>query len=295
MRLLIALFAALTASPLAAQPSTLTVKEEVALKAGDTFKECSECPLMVVVPTGSFTMGAPPEPGFGGDAKSPQHKVTIAQAFAVGKFEVTFAEWDACVADRVCRHRPKDEGWGRGSRPVFNVSWDDITQQYLFWLSRKSDKIYRLLSEAEWEYVARAGTTTRFHFGDTEKDLCTYANVPEKVRDLTDCRQGYGHTAPVGSFRPNAFGLHDMLGNVWELVQDCWHYTYEGAPADGTAWTVGYCNERVLRGGAWISPPGDLGSAVRGRLTPGNRNNYTGFRVARTLCPAPPFDCVQSR
>jgi formylglycine-generating enzyme required for sulfatase activity len=263
----------------AAKP--VTAAEERALKSGDRFKECDECPEMVVVPAGGFMMGSPPGEAGRSDSEGPQHRVTIAKAFAVGKLEVTFTEWDACVASGGCSHRPDDK-WGRGNQPVINVSWNDITRQYLPWLSRKTGKTYRLLTEAEWEYVARAGTTTQYHFGNDERDLCTYGNVADQT---ANCRDAYMPTAPVGSFQRNAFGLHDVHGNVWEWVQDCWNDNHNGASSDGSARTTGECSRRVLRGGSWINGPQDLRSAVRGRDSAGDRDSSGGFRVARTLTP----------
>jgi formylglycine-generating enzyme required for sulfatase activity len=261
--------------------------------SGESFRDCPDCPEMVVVPAGSFMMGSPAsEPGHH-DIEGPQRRVTIARPFAVGKYEVTFAEWDACVVAGGCKHRPGDQGWGRGKRPVMDVSWDHITEEYLPWLSRKTGRTYRLLTEAEWEYAARAGSTARFHFGNAEKDLCTYGNVAdltagEKYKGWTiaSCRDGHVHTAPVGSFRPNAFGLYDMHGNVWEWVQDCLHGNYQGAPTDGSAWTTG-CpeNSRVLRGGSWHYDPLYLGSAIRFRYLPDFGHVDLGFRLARTLAP----------
>ena len=199
--------------------------------------------------------------------------------FAVGKHEVTFGEWDACVGDGGCRgHRPDDEGWGRGNRPVVNVSWEDA-RGYVGWLSRKTGKEYRLLSESEWEYVARGGTQTEYWWGDeigggrANCDGCGSRWDDEK-------------TAPVGSFRANGFGLYDVHGNVWEWVEDCSHGDYRGAPTDGSAWTSGgNCTDRVLRGGSWYLTPGFLRSANRGRYSTGLRGNDLGFRIARTLNP----------
>ena len=270
----------------------LTAAEVRALKPGDSFRECEECPEMVVVPAGSFMMGSPPSEA--GNAwqehEFPQHRVTIARPFAVGKYEVTFAEWDACVAAGGCSYRPGDEGWGRGRRPVINVPWSLITREYLPWLSRKTGKTYRLLTEAEWEYAARAGSTTHFHFGNTETELCTYDNIGDLTAEhlikgwkVTNCSDGYLYTAPVGSFRPNAFGLYDMHGNVLEWVQDCLNESYAGAPSDGSAWTTGDCAFRVLRGGSWGSPASLARSAVRDRWCAGCLSKNDGFRVARTL------------
>ncbi|MBM3540084.1 MAG: formylglycine-generating enzyme family protein, partial [Alphaproteobacteria bacterium] len=205
---------------------------------GSSFRDCAECPEMVVVPAGSFTMGSPAgEAGRDAD-EGPQRVVTIARAFAVGKFEVTFDQWDACTAGGGCdRYRPGDVGWGRGSRPVINVSWTDA-KAYVEWLGRKAGKSYRLLSEAEWEYAARAGTTTAWSCGSSESCLAAagwhYGNSG-------------GRTQAVGTKSANAFGLHDMHGNVWEWVEDCWHDSYAGAPSDGSAWTTGGdCGRRVL-------------------------------------------------
>jgi len=258
---------------------------------------------MVVVPAGSFMMGSsPPEiaaleketKNDRYESEGPQRKVTIARPFAVGKYEVTFAEWDACMGAGGCKHNPGDEGWGRGKRPVINVSWDDVTKEYLPWLSRKTGKTYRLLTEAEWEYTARAGTTTRYYFGDDEKELCSYDNVADqtakehfKALTIASCRDGYYRTAPVGSFHPNAFGLYDMHGNVKEWVEDCWDRkrNYVGAPTDGSAWTTSCFEERsrMLRGGSFYSMPQDARSAIRVPFPPVNRSFINGFRLARTL------------
>ena len=221
-------------------------------KPGEIFRDCEQCPEMVVVPPGRFRMGD--LSGGGASNEKPVHDVTIASQFAVGKYEVTFAEWDACMAAGGCTHRPDDVfGWGRGSRPVINVSWDD-TQAYVRWLSRETGKPYRLLSEAEWEYVARAGSTTKYHWGNdvgTNKANC----------DGCGSRWDAKSTAPVGSFAANAFGLFDTAGNVWEWVVDCWHDNYQGAPNYGSAWAGGDCDYHVLRGGSWFSNPRDIRSA----------------------------------
>ena len=234
---------------------------------------------MVVVPAGSFTMGSPLREEGRDTGEGPQRKVTIPRPFAAGRYEVKFAEWDECVAAGGCKHRP-DGGGGRGILPVVDVSWEDVTTEYLPWLSRTTGKTYRLLTEAEWEYAARAGSTTRYSFGDDEKALCTYANVAdmsaqEQYKDLTlatlaSCRDGHIHTSLVGSFRPNAFGLYDMHGNVWEWVQDCWNANYSGAPSDGSAWITGDRCLHVLRGGSWINGPKEvaLGQSIRWVASP---------------------------
>jgi formylglycine-generating enzyme required for sulfatase activity len=247
--------------------------------APDVFKDCDTCPEMVVIPAGQFMMGS----NVYGDEK-PMHRVTIRQHFAVGKYEVTFREWDACTADGGCNgYRPEDRGWGRGRRPVIYVSWNDA-KAYVAWLSRKSGKPYRLPSEAEWEYAARAGTTTPFHFGSTiSTDQANY----DGNYTYGSGRKGVYQekTVPVGSFPSNAFGLHDVHGNVKEWVADCWNGSYAGAPGDGAAWTTGNCEERVLRGGSWFEGPWYVRSAGRHRHGAGDRGSRGGggFRVARTL------------
>ena len=257
---------------------------------GYQFRDCDQCPEMVVVPAGEFTMGSPSYEGGRFDNEGPQHRVVIGKPFAVGKYEVTFAEWDACVSARGCGgYRPADEGWGRGRRPVIGVSWVEA-QAYVSWLSDKTGKSYRLLSESEWEYAARAGTKTRYHFGNEASQLCQWGNVADqsakrKDENLTiaNCDDGYVNTAPVGSYQANGFCLHDMHGNVWEGVEDCWNDSYAGAPNDGSAWKNGDCDFRVLRSGSWLLPPGSLRSAYRGRNTLGNQHKSNGLRVARTL------------
>ena len=244
-------------------------------EVGTVFRDCRECPEMVVVPAGEFMMGSPPSGDHG--AESPVHRVTIAEPFAVGVYEVTFDEWDACVGGGGCGgYRPRDyEGWGRGIRPVIDVSWKDA-RAYVDWLSRRTGEDYRLLSEAEWEYAARAGTTTRYHWGD-EIDW-DRANCHAEM-----CGDNWEYTAPVGSFAANAFGLHDMHGNVWEWVGDCWNGSYAGAPSDGSVWESGDCGRRALRGGSWGSTPRNLRAAYRYGDGMGDRHGRNGFRVARTL------------
>ena len=255
---------------------------------GWIFRDCSACPEMVVVPAGSFMMGAPSSEE--GRWFETQHRVTIESAFAVGMYEVTFAEWDACVTAGACGgHRPDDEGWGRGSRPVINVSWEDA-HAYLEWLSEETGERYQLLSEAEWEYVARAGTQTARYWGESESEQCEYGNGADIAAlaalafpDWTpvSCVDGYVHTAPVGSFQPNAFGLYDVLGNVFEWTEDCWELGYSGAPDNGSPWKSGDCSRRVLRGGSWDNEPKILRSGFRGPDE--DRSDKYGFRVARTI------------
>jgi len=248
------------------------------LKPNDTFRECDNCPDMVVVPAGSFMMGSQPgERGRDLD-EGPQHKVTIARPFAVGRFSTTFDQWDACLADKGCNdYKPGDQGWKRGLQPVINVSWLDATA-YASWLSRKTGKTYRLLSEAEWEYAARAGSTTAYYWGN---------DVGKKNVNCNGCGSKWDNTqtAPVGSFAANAFGLYDMAGNVWQWVQDCYHENYNGAPTDGSAWISADCNNRVIRGGSWFSFPQLLRSAGRYWSPDSSRGNLTGFRIGRTISP----------
>ncbi len=247
-----------------------------ARKRGDTFKDCDPCPEMVVVPPGIFRMGD--LHGVGYFSEMPIRAIHIGHAFAVGKFEVTFDEWAACVSDDGCNgYRPDDLGWGRGDRPVVHVSWHDA-KTYVRWLSRKTGKTYRLLSEAEWEYTARAGTRTMFSWGDW---------VGSGYANCDGCGSAWDDdlTAPVGSFAPNGFGLHDMHGNVYEWVEDCWHSGYEGAPSDGSAWTSGgLCQVRILRGGSYDDTPVLVRSANRGGNLANDRYNlFSGIRVARAL------------
>ena len=243
---------------------------------GEVFRDCTDCPEMVVVPEGSYLMGSPADEPERWDDEGPRHPVTIARRFAVGRFEVTFAQWDACRRAGGCSRSPGDEGWGRANRPVINVSWKDA-REYVGWLSEKTGVQYRLLTEAEWEYAARAGTHTRYHWGDG----------PGHGRaNCGRCggRWGGTKTAPPGSFPPNGFGLFDMLGNVWEWVEDCGHPSYSGAPSDGSAWLQpGDCRLRMLRGGSWEDAAGRVRSAIRYWEFAETRSNVIGFRVARTL------------
>ncbi len=231
---------------------------------------------MVVVPAGKFTMGSPATERGRDDDEGPQHEVTIAKSFAVAKFDVTFADWDACVAVGGCP-RLSDGGFGRGTMPAINVSWDEA-RQYVAWLTKMTHEPYRLLSEAEWEYTARAGTTTAYYWGDA---------IGKGNANCDGCGSQWDakQTSPVGSFEPNGFGLYDMAGNVWQWVEDCHHDDYNDAPRDGSAWTSGDCSLRVVRGGSWYSDPRILRSAVRDGFSTDSRNGSLGFRVGRTLTP----------
>jgi len=256
---------------------------------GSEFRDCADCPRMLVLPAGSIRIG-----DLSGDGESneqPVRAVTIARAFALGKYEVTFAEWDACVRDGGCDLRPYDEGWGRDDRPVIYVSWNDA-KQYLGWLSRKTGRDYRLPSEAEWEYAARAGSTTAFHFGDRISPAqANYNGTYDYVvgREWWSLAKANGlyreQTVAVGSFPANAFGLHDVHGNVWEWVEDCWNDDYAGAPKDGNAWTTGDCAQHAKRGGSWFTVPWAARAAARVGNGAGEQRSDIGFRVARSFWP----------
>lgn len=246
------------------------------------FKDCDGCPEMVAIPGGSLMMGSPAgEPEREAD-EGPQRRVSIAP-FAAGKTEVTFEQWDECVARGGCRQRPGDEGWGRGTRPVINVTWNEA-HEYVKWLSAKTGKRYRLMSESEWEYAARGGTTTPFYTGDA---LTTeQANIDGNFSYNGSAKGVWRRrTTEVGGFSPNGYGLHDMHGNVWEWVQDCYEKdAYEGkAPRDGRAHEVVACTSRGIRGGSWFIKPANARSADRNNNGPDNRGNSIGFRLARKL------------
>ena len=259
---------------------------------GTGFSDCADCPKMVVLPTGAFMMGATSRESGGVFLERPKHRVAIARQFAIGKYEVTFAELDACTADKGCKRRPFDQGWGRGNRPVVNVSYSDA-KLYVQWLSAKTGGDYRLPSEAEWEYAARAGSTTERYWGNDAARACAFANVGDLTgtasgvvageAQMHTCSDGFRTTAPVGSFRANAYGLHDMIGNVWEWVADCWKNSYAGAPADGSAWMEGNCKLRIGRGGAYNSYQGYARAAARVPGPPNKFNRQLGFRVAKSL------------
>jgi formylglycine-generating enzyme required for sulfatase activity/uncharacterized caspase-like protein len=242
--------------------------------SGESFKDFDLGPEMVVVPAGSFMMGSPADEPQRYDDESPRHEVTITKPFAVGKFAVTFDEWDACVATGGCGgHKPLDQGWGRGDRPVINVNWADA-QAYVKWLSDKTGKKYRLLSEAEWEYVARAGTATPFWWGKSiTPDQANYDGSVDPYQGGGSKGEYRQKTVPVKSFKPNPWGLYQVHGNVWEWTEECWNENYEGAPNDGSAITTGDCKNHVLRGGSWYNCPGDLRAAVRNRGHYRNRSH----------------------
>jgi formylglycine-generating enzyme required for sulfatase activity len=230
-------------------------------------------PEMVRIEPGTFLMGS--AEGAGDDDERPQHEVRIARAYGMGRYPVTFEEYGA-FAKAIKGDLPDDRGWGRGRRPAINVSWQDAVA-YAQWLSERTGKRYRLPSEAEWEYAARAGTGSRWSFGDDKGALDRCAWYWTNSGDQTH---------PVGGKEPNPWGLYDVHGNVWEWVQDCWHGNYQGAPNDGTAWleaSGGDCGQRVLRGGSWFGKPVDLRSANRYGYDADYRYNLFGFRLAQDL------------
>jgi formylglycine-generating enzyme required for sulfatase activity len=262
----------------------LTAGQERALKPKDSFKECAQCPEMVVVPAGSFTMGSPESEKERYKDEGPQHRVTFDRQFAAGKFSVTFEEWDACVADGGCNgYRPPDE-WGHGRQPVIWVSWDNA-KAYVAWLSRKTGKAYRLLSEAEREYLTRAGTTTPFWWGSSISTRQANYNGHYTYGGGGAEGESRQRTVAVDSFQPNPWSLYQVHGNVWEWTEDCYHENYNGAPTEGSAWTAGDCSRRVVRGGAWNLDPWYLRAANRGREPADYWSSRIGFRVGRTLTP----------
>jgi len=291
----------------------LSSTQERSLKPKATFKECDVCPEMVVVPAGVFRMGSPKNEKARSENEGPLHKVTIARRFAVGKFEVTVDQFAAFAKETghdtgsVCDIW-QDGKWSErqgyswrnppfpqsGAHPATCLSWNDA-KAYLAWLSRKTGHDYRLPSEAEWEYAARAGSGAPFHFGSNVGDYCRYGNGADQAAGkdvpgatswmLLSCNDGHAYTAPVGSYAANRFGLYDMLGNVFEWVEDCWNGNYTGAPSDGSAWTSGNCGVRVQRGGAWGYPPDYLRTAVRGQQPQAYRYINAGMRAVRTPIP----------
>ena len=235
------------------------------LKVGDVFRDCAGCPEMVVLRDGSFSMGSPSSEEGRLDNEGPVHRVRIGYRLAVGRYEVTRGEFGRFVSAT---------GRGMGNS---------------CWLSRETGHEYRLLSESEWEYAARAGTRMARYWGAGASGQCEYANGAASEMSFDwrneECFDGYERTAPVGVFGENDWGLHDMLGNVWEWTRDCWNDSYDGAPSDGSVWEYGDCSRRVLRGGSWSFEPRSLRAAIRYGYESGIRDYLNGFRVARTLIP----------
>jgi len=280
-------FIALTSAELQAPcdgVETLAGGELRCLKPKDAFRDCPDCPEMVVVPAGIFTMGSPANELERSNDEG-QVRVSIAAPFAVGRFAVTFDEWDACVVDGGCNgYKPADQGWGHGKRPVINVSWDDA-KAYTAWVSRKTGKIYRLLSESEREYVTRAGTTTPFWWGSSINPIQANYNATYTYAGGGSKGEYRQRTLPVDSLEPNPWGLYNVHGNVWEWTEDCWHDSNTGNPADGRPRTIVTCGQHVVRGGSWSVNPEFLRSAFRFRGNASSRYFIFGFRVARTLNP----------
>ena len=231
-------------------------------------RDCPQCPELVLIPAGAFEMGSSEMFDF----EAPVHQVSIRKAFYIGRREVTYEEWDACMAEGGCKQKLDDRGFGRGRRPATDLDWDDA-KGYAAWLSQKTGRTYRLPTESEWEYAARAGSTTTYPWGKAvEKDKANCLGcTSDPVRKAID----------TGSFKPNAFGVYDMAGNAAEWVEDCWNDNYRGAPADGSAWTKPQCRERVLRGGSFNNDPRYLRSAARFKYDHDVRFYTNGFRVVR--------------
>ncbi len=245
-------------------------------KPGRVFRDCHECPELVVVPAGIFIMG------LNGRKKTekPAHRVNITKPFAMGRYETKFSEWQACVDDAGCQRSPDDHKWGRKGRPVINVTYYDA-MEYLSWISKKTGHTYRLPTEAEWEYANRAGTTTEWWWGDkVGKNKANCKDCKSKWSDGGTLAHG---SAPVGSFPPNPFGLHDTTANVFEWVQDCWNKTHKGAPQDGSARMQGNCRYRVIRGGSFYYYSKVGKSAYRAKNPPNVKSYWLGFRVLREI------------
>jgi len=250
-----------TASPPAAAPPAPA-------SPAKTVRDCDDCPELTLIPAGSFEMGSNEAFEF----EKPVHAVNIARPFYLGADEVTFAQWDACVAEGGCSHRPSDRNLGRGKRPVTDIHWNDANA-YLVWLSYKTGRKYRLPTEAEWEYAARGGTTTSYPWGDS---------VGKEMANCVGCNaQPRRQASEVGQFPPNRFGLRDMAGNAAEWVADCWSENYRAAPRDGSAYAPPGCRERVLRGGSFNNDPRYLRSAARFKYESDVRFYTNGFRVLR--------------
>ena len=245
-------------------------------------RKLSPAPIMVRIRPGQGLLGSPRGETKRDGNEGPIQLVNIDYAFEVSAHEITFNDWERCVDGGGCRgYRPDDEGWGRGNRPVINISWND-TQDYLKWLNRETGLRYRLLSEAEWEYVARAGKTTPFYTGPTVTALQANFNGqhPYKITETSPYRR---KTLPVGQFAPNQFGVYDILGNAFEWVEDCWNDNHAGAPNDGSARTSGNCKYRIMKGGSWVSHGYQLRAGMRTQYTTDFRYEDYGFRIARTI------------
>jgi len=250
-------------------PAPKPVVKTAASTAGE-IKDCATCPALVALPGGTFEMGSNSDD----PAERPVHRVSVGQPFAIGKYEVTVEQWNAC-ADATGCPRIDIEGNPSKSTPVHNLSWDDA-QVYVKWLSKTTGKTYRLPTEAEWEYAARGGTTTTYWWGN---------EMRKGYADCKDCGEPWRKDGPVnvGSFTPNPFGLFDMNGSVWEWVADCWHSSYKGAPADGRVWDEAGCPMRVIRGGSWPDGGAYMQSSTRFKYSASVRQSQNGMRVARDM------------
>lgn len=254
-------------------------KLQISTKPGTLFRDCPDCPEMVVLPAGKFTMGASATEISPEKSELPAHNVAINYVLAVARTEITFSEWDACSTAKACRQNV-ESNWPRGQQPAININWDDANA-YTEWLSKITGQPYRLLSEAEWEYAARANSQTAYAWGDS---------IGINQANCTECGSQSINNAPqlVGSYIHNPFGLFDMHGNAQEWVQDCWHDSYQGAPTDGSPWLTS-CSEgrRVIRGGAWSHKAAALRSTARDRKTWDHVSPNIGFRIARVIAPPP--------
>ncbi len=248
---------------------------------GEVFQDCSGCPQMVVIPGGSFLMGSPEDEAGRFQDEGPSRRVTISP-FAAGRLEITQDQYSACVAAGPCSPAP-NSGFGGGDHPATYVSWTDA-KAYIKWLSAQTGRTYRLLSEAEWEYAARAGTDTAYWWGEAADRAFANYGSDQCCLGSASGEDRWERTAPVGSFPANAFGLHDMHGNVWELVEDCYaQYYASGRSDDGSPFVRGECAFRIYRGGSWSYDPRYLRSAYRSWSSVTNRSAHLGFRVARDL------------
>ncbi len=277
----------LTAFPQGAHAAeAIAAIERLRPSVGRTFTDCNGCPEMTVLPSGSDILGAVQTDDKARSNEKPARPVTIGRPFAISVREVTFDQYDACVAAGGCSSRPSDNGWGRGSRPVINVSFADA-QSYAQWLSNSTGKPYALPSEAQWEYAARGGADEVYPGGSLTA-LCAFANGASKETAVPYANQactdpGVGRTLPAGTLSANGYGLRDMVGNAQEWTLDCNTLNLRDAPVDGSADARGSCGQRVVRGGSWFSGPDDLRISARSMLRRNDRNDFTGFRVVRRI------------
>jgi len=260
--------------------------DELTLRPGKTFRDCPDCPLLKVIPAGSYWQGSDDSSTYALSMEKPRRLVAIERPFAVGVHEVTMTEWDACFDAGGCQAKPGDNGWGRANRPVIMVSWADA-EEYATWLSEKSGQSYRLPSESEWEYFARAGEESEWLGGDPAH-ICEFGNIAGSETGFRWQHDSCGDklalgTAPVGKFKANAFGLFDVIGNVSEWTSDCMNLSYLDAPVDGSAWGRGMCSSHMTRGGSWITGSKEIRLPARFNLNNGDRNDFTGFRLVRSI------------